>query len=138
MSSNSPANHAQDLGPTLSGQARPRPEGIGKDARRRVVTASFIGNFVEWFDYAAYGYLATTIAVVFFPEQDRQLALLSTFALFAISFLVRPLGGFIWGHLGDRIGRRNALSWSILIMSFATFCVGLLPGYAVLGSGTRC
>ncbi|GAA2564240.1 MULTISPECIES: MFS transporter [Neomicrococcus] len=135
MSSNSPANHAQDLGPTLSGQARPRPEGIGKDARRRVVTASFIGNFVEWFDYAAYGYLATTIAVVFFPEQDRQLALLSTFALFAISFLVRPLGGFIWGHLGDRIGRRNALSWSILIMSFATFCVGLLPGYAVLGFG---
>ena len=101
--------------------------------RRRVVVASFIGNFVEWFDYAVYGYLAVTIARVFFPDADPQAGLLSTFALFAISFLVRPLGGFFWGGLGDRIGRKNALAASILIMSAATFCIGLLPGYAQVG-----
>ncbi|WP_343833677.1 MFS transporter [Glutamicibacter creatinolyticus] len=103
--------------------------------RRKVVAASFIGNFVEWFDYAAYGYLAVTIAAVFFPSDDRQLALLMTFGVFAISFLVRPLGGFVWGHLGDRIGRKEALSWSILLMSGATFCIALLPGYASIGIG---
>lgn len=81
-------------GPTLSGQGRTHPNGVDRATRRRVIAASFIGNFVEWFDYAVYGYLATTIAVVFFPESDRQVALLSTFALFAISFLIRPIGGF--------------------------------------------
>lgn len=98
-----------------------------------MVTASFIGNFVEWFDYAAYGYLAVTISVVFFPESAPQTALLMTFALFAISFLIRPLGGFIWGHIGDRVGRREALSWSILLMSGATFCIALLPSYNMIG-----
>ncbi|MGR6901825.1 MFS transporter [Glutamicibacter sp. BSL13] len=122
-----------DLGPTLSGQQRPDPGGVGSATRRKVVAASFIGNFVEWFDYAAYGYLAVTISVVFFPESAPQTALLMTFALFAISFLVRPLGGFVWGHIGDRIGRREALSWSILLMSGATFCIALLPGYASIG-----
>ncbi|MFD5276123.1 MFS transporter [Pseudarthrobacter sp. NPDC058362] len=104
-----------------------------KETRRRVVAASFIGNFVEWFDYAVYGYLAVTISTVFFPESDPQTALLLTFALFAISFFVRPLGGFIWGHIGDRVGRRTALSLSILIMSGATFCIALIPGYDTIG-----
>ena len=88
---------------------------VSAATRRRVISASFIGNFVEWFDYAIYGYLAATIAVVFFPDSDPQTALLATFALFAISFFVRPLGGFFWGHLGDKLGRRTALSLSILI-----------------------
>ena len=101
--------------------------------RRKVITASFIGNFVEWFDYAAYGYLAATISKVFFPESDPTTALLATFAVFAISFLIRPLGGVIWGRIGDRVGRRTALSWSILIMSGATVCIALLPGYASIG-----
>ncbi|PFG40115.1 MHS family proline/betaine transporter-like MFS transporter [Georgenia soli] len=123
-----------DLRSSLSGRQRPNDgTGIDAAARRRVVTASFIGNFVEWFDYAVYGYLAATISMVFFPTADPQAALLSTFALFAISFLVRPLGGFFWGHLGDRIGRRTALSLSILIMSAATFCIALIPGYASIG-----
>lgn len=106
---------------------------VDPQVRRRVIGASFIGNFVEWFDYAVYGYLAATIAVVFFPEADPQTALLSTFALFAISFLVRPMGGFIWGHIGDRVGRKNALSLSILIMSLSTFCIALIPGYDAIG-----
>jgi len=100
---------------------------------RRAAAGSFIGNFVEWFDYAAYGYLATVIAAVFFPTTDKATALLSTFAVFAISFFIRPLGGIIWGHIGDRIGRRDALSLSILIMSGATFAIAFLPGYATAG-----
>ncbi|WP_210101887.1 MFS transporter [Paeniglutamicibacter antarcticus] len=121
------------LGPTLSGQDRPDPAGIGSNTRKKVVAASFIGNFVEWFDYAVYGYLAITITAVFFPESDPATGLMLTFALFAVSFFVRPLGGFIWGHLGDKIGRRTALSWSILIMSGATFCIALIPSYATIG-----
>ena len=119
---------------SLSGRLRANDgRGVTPETRRKVVIASFIGNFVEWFDYAVYGYLATTIAVVFFPEQDRHAALLATYALFAISFVVRPIGGFFWGGLGDRIGRKNALAMSILIMSGATFCIGLLPTYASVG-----
>lgn len=106
---------------------------VDLQTRRKVVVASFIGNFVEWFDYAAYGYLAVTIAAVFFPTEDPKAALLMTFGVFAISFLVRPVGGFIWGHLGDKIGRRSALSLSILLMTGATFCIALLPGYASIG-----
>lgn len=121
------------LGPTLSGQERPDPMGVGKKTRRKVVAASFIGNFVEWFDYAVYGYLAVTITAVFFPESDPATGLMLTFALFAVSFLVRPLGGFVWGHLGDKIGRREALAWSILIMSAATFCIALIPSYNTIG-----
>ncbi|RQW23875.1 MFS transporter [Rhodobacteraceae bacterium CH30] len=102
-------------------------------ALRRAAVASFIGNFVEWFDYAAYGYLATIIALVFFPQTDQTTGLLATFAVFALSFIVRPVGGIIWGHLGDKVGRRTALSLSILIMSGATFCIAFLPTYAQVG-----
>ena len=100
---------------------------------RRVLTASFIGNFVEWFDYASYGYFATSIAHVFFPEFSSTAALLATFAVFAISFIVRPLGGIVWGHVGDKIGRRTALSYSIIIMSAATFAISFLPSYGQVG-----
>jgi len=112
----------------------PAPAGrVNKALLKKAAAASFIGNFVEWFDYAVYGYLATTIATAFFPDADRQVALLSTFALFAVSFLVRPIGGFVWGSIGDRVGRRTALSWSILIMSLATFCIALIPSYDQIG-----
>ncbi|AXH95405.1 MFS transporter [Ornithinimicrobium avium] len=117
---------------SLSGQPRLN-EGSGatRATRRKVIAASFIGNFTEWFDYAVYGYLAVVIARVFFPESEH--ALLQTFALFAVSFLVRPLGGFFWGGLGDRVGRKNALAWSILLMAAATFCIALIPGAATIG-----
>ena len=102
-------------------------------ALRKAAAASFIGNFVEWFDYASYGYLATVIAIVFFPEGDSTAALLATFAVFALSFILRPIGAVVWGHWGDKLGRRWALSWSILLMSGATFLIGLMPGYAQIG-----
>ena len=106
---------------------------VAPSTRRRVLAASFIGNFVEWFDYAAYGYLAATISTVFFPTSDRTTGLLLTFGVFAISFFIRPLGGVVWGHIGDKVGRREALSYSILIMSIATFAIAFLPTYAAVG-----
>lgn len=102
-------------------------------AVRRAAAASFIGNFIEWFDYASYGYLAVVIGEVFFPRTSPTAQLLSAFAVFAISFVLRPCGAIIWGAWGDSRGRRWALSWSILIMSVSTFAVGCIPGYDVLG-----
>jgi MHS family proline/betaine transporter-like MFS transporter len=100
---------------------------------RRSVAAGAVGVFVHWFDWAVYAYLATTIASVFFPQQDRTAGLLSVFAVFAVSFGIRPIGALVLGPLGDRIGRRRTLSVVIFIMSGATLTIGLLPGYATLG-----
>lgn len=113
--------------------ADPTAKPVSANVRRRVVGATFVGNFVEWFDYAVYGYLAATIAVVFFPPGDPTVQLLSAWGVFAVSFLIRPIGGFFWGWVGDRFGRKTALSWSILIMSVATFGIGLLPTYQAIG-----
>lgn len=127
------ATTAVGSGPAGAPAAAPRGTAPDAATRRRVIAASFIGNFVEWFDYAAYGYLAVVIAAAFFPESDPGVGLMLTFGLFALSFLVRPIGGFVWGALGDRIGRRTALSWSILLMSLSTFCIALIPPYAAIG-----
>ena len=102
---------------------------------RKVTGSSFLGNFIEWFDYASYSYLATVIAMVFFPAEDRAVAVMSTFGVFALSFLVRPIGAIFWGNMGDKKGRKWALSVSILLMSGATFLIGCLPGYAAIGVG---
>lgn len=100
---------------------------------KKAATASFIGNFVEWFDYASYGYLAAVITAVFFPTTSPVSGLLATFGVFALSFIVRPIGGAIWGRYGDKVGRKNALSLSIIIMSVATFLIAFLPTYAQVG-----
>src|SRR3712207_1464872 len=100
---------------------------------RRAVVGASIGNMVEWFDFAVYGYLATYIAANFFPEGNPTAALLSTFAVFAAAFFVRPLGGLFFGPLGDKIGRQRVLATVIILMSAATFLIGLLPGYATIG-----
>ncbi|WP_309082407.1 MFS transporter [Zhihengliuella sp.] len=100
---------------------------------RRVITASGLGTMLEYFDYASYSYLATTLAVVFFAQQDHSVALLSTFAIFALSFVIRPLGALLWGTLGDRIGRKRVLATTILLMSGSTFLIAFIPGYAAIG-----
>lgn len=100
---------------------------------KKAARASFIGNFIEWFDYASYGYLAIIIGGVFFPEGNKTVQLMLTFAVFAMSFVFRPIGAILWGAWGDRYGRRWALSWSILLMSISTFLVGCLPGYETWG-----
>ncbi|VXD04606.1 Major facilitator transporter [Pseudomonas sp. 8Z] len=97
---------------------------------RKVIAASAIGNFVEWFDFAVYGFLAVTISGLFFPQGNPTLALLQTFAVFAVSFALRPLGGIFFGTLGDRIGRKRVLSITVLMMAASTTLIGLLPTYA--------
>ena len=100
---------------------------------KKVVVSSFLGNFIEWFDYASYSYFAVTIGLVFFPEGDPIVTTMSAFAVFALSYLVRPIGGLFWGNMGDKKGRRWTLSISILVMTTATFLIGCLPGYAMIG-----
>ena len=100
---------------------------------RRAVTGASIGNAVEGFDFAIYGFLATFIAGQFFPAGDETAALLNTFAIFAAAFFMRPLGGFVFGPLGDRIGRQRVLALVILLMSAATLGIGLLPTYEAIG-----
>ncbi|OBB71874.1 MFS transporter [Mycobacterium sp. 852014-52144_SCH5372336] len=102
-------------------------------AVRKAVTGASIGNAVEWFDFAIYGLLATYIAEKFFPPGDETAALLSTFAVFAAAFFMRPLGGFVFGPLGDRIGRQRVLALVILLMSASTLVIGLVPSYESIG-----
>ena len=98
----------------------------------RAVGASALGNAVEWFDYGIYAYGVTYISAALFPG-DTEDAVLFALATFAISFLVRPLGGLFWGPLGDRIGRKSVLAMTILLMAGATFAVGLIPSYDQIG-----
>jgi MHS family proline/betaine transporter-like MFS transporter len=100
---------------------------------RKVMTASAIGHFVEWFDFAVYAYAAPVIASLFFPGVDPAAALLSTFAVYAVGFVARPAGAFLIGHLGDRFGRKPVLAGVILMMGLATTGIGLLPTYAQIG-----
>lgn len=99
----------------------------------QVRRAGAVGNFIEYFDTALYGFSAVTLAKLFFPEVDPVAGLLSTFALFGVSFVVRPLGALLFGHIGDRWGRKSSLISSILLMSAATAAVGLLPTYSAAG-----
>jgi len=98
-----------------------------------VVVGVALGNFMEWFDFGLYGYLATTLAIVFFPSEDPTAGLLATFAVFGVAFLVRPLGGLVLGPIGDKIGRQRLLAGVIILMALSTFSIGLLPSYASIG-----
>lgn len=100
---------------------------------RRVIAAASIGNFVEWFDFAAYGFLATILTREFFPSGDPTVGLLKTFAVFAVAFAFRPLGGLFFGVVGDRVGRKRTLAFTILLMAGSTTLIGLLPTYASIG-----
>lgn len=100
---------------------------------RKVISAAAVGNFVEWFDFAVYGFLATIIAGQFFASGDSSAALLKTFAVFAVAFALRPLGGIFFGALGDRLGRKRVLSATILMMAGSTTLIGLLPTYDSIG-----
>lgn len=100
---------------------------------RRAITAAAIGNFITWFDFAAYGFLAVLLGQIFFPSDDPAASLLATFAAFGVAFLMNPVGGFVFGRLGDKVGRKKILATAIILMSASTFAVGLLPGYATIG-----
>ncbi|WP_432042335.1 glycine betaine/L-proline transporter ProP [Streptomyces cadmiisoli] len=102
-------------------------------AVKRAVKAASLGNAMEWFDFGIYSYLAVTIGHVFFPSGNSTVQLLASFAAFAVSFLVRPLGGLVFGPMGDRIGRKKVLSLTMILMAVGTFAIGLIPSYAVIG-----
>ncbi|AET92729.1 major facilitator transporter [Burkholderia sp. YI23] len=101
--------------------------------RRRAVIATLIGNFMEWFDFAVYGFVAVNIGHAFFPAGNTTVALLSSLAVFGIAFLLRPLGGIVLGMIGDRVGRRESLAIAIIVMSAATFVLAILPTYERIG-----
>jgi MHS family proline/betaine transporter-like MFS transporter len=95
--------------------------------------AGAIGNVLEWYDFALYGYFAPVFAATFFPSEQPSVSLLSAFGVFAIGFLARPLGALLFGYIGDTLGRREALAWSVILMAIPTVVVGLLPTYATIG-----
>ncbi|CAM3916779.1 MFS transporter [Bordetella tumbae] len=99
---------------------------------RRAVWAGSIGTLIEYYDYTVYAFLATTLAILFFPQSGTS-ALLYTFAVFGVAFVVRPLGGIVLGSLADRYGRKPALLVSVVGMVAATTCIGLLPTYDHIG-----
>jgi MHS family proline/betaine transporter-like MFS transporter len=99
----------------------------------RVIAAGMIGNVLEWYDFAIYGYFAAQIGRSFFPHEDAIAQLLAAFGVFAIGYLMRPIGGAIVGHIGDSFGRRAALTFSVAAMAIPTFLMGVLPGYHSIG-----
>ncbi|MFD4415886.1 glycine betaine/L-proline transporter ProP [Streptomyces sp. NPDC058476] len=102
---------------------------------KRAVKAAALGNAMEWFDFGVYSYIAVTLGKVFFPSGNPTAQLLSTFGAFAAAFLVRPLGGMVFGPLGDRIGRQKILALTMIMMAAGTFAIGLIPSYATIGVG---
>jgi MHS family shikimate/dehydroshikimate transporter-like MFS transporter len=101
---------------------------------RKIATASLLGSVVEWYDFFLYGTMAALVFnKQFFPEFDPLVGTMIAFATFAAGFITRPLGGFIFGHFGDRIGRKRMLVMTMLIMGLSTFVMGLLPNYAAVG-----
>ncbi len=96
--------------------------------------AGATGNMLEWFDFAIYGYFATALGKVFFPASDPTLQTIASFGIFAIGYLARPIGSLILGPVGDLLGRRKMMTWSIMIMGVASFMVALLPSYAQVGA----
>jgi MHS family proline/betaine transporter-like MFS transporter len=100
---------------------------------RKALGGTIVGNTMEWYDVGVFGYLITTMGPVFLPEADRAVQNLFLLGTFGATFIARPLGGIFFGWLGDKIGRQKVLAMTLMMMAAATFAVGLLPGYAVLG-----
>lgn len=101
---------------------------------RQVMLAAFIGTTIEWYDFVIYGTAAAIVFnQLFFPSFDPLVGTLAAFSTFAVGFIARPIGGIVFGHFGDKIGRKTMLVMSLLLMGGATFLVGLLPTYATIG-----
>jgi MFS family permease len=103
-------------------------KGIGK-----IIFSSSLGTLIEWYDFYIFGMLAKTISVQFFPEGNSTAALLSTLAIFAAGFLVRPFGALVFGRLGDLVGRKYTFLLTLVLMGGSTFLIGLVPGYKSIG-----
>jgi MHS family proline/betaine transporter-like MFS transporter len=100
---------------------------------KKIIFATNIGTLIEWAEFTFYAYIAHQMSELFFPDIDPNAGILATFAIFAIGYFMRPLGAIIFGHIGDRFGRRTALQGSIFIMGLSSVLIGLLPTYATAG-----
>ena len=100
----------------------------------RQILGGTVGNVLEWYDFAVYGFLAPIMSPLFFPADSGLTGLMKTYGIFAAGYLMRPIGGVIFGYVGDRLGRKTALQWSIAMMAIPTVLVGLLPVHASIGS----
>ncbi|MGY2744091.1 MFS transporter [Pseudarthrobacter sp. O4] len=100
---------------------------------KKALGGTIVGNTMEWYDVGVFGYLITTMGPVFLPEADKSVQTLFLLGTFAATFIARPLGGVLFGLLGDKIGRQKVLATTLMIMAASTFAVGLLPGYAQIG-----
>jgi metabolite-proton symporter len=109
-------------------------EEVSKSELRTVVLSSLVGTTVEWYDFFLYGTAAGIVfPKLFFPSTDPAVGTLLAFTTFAVGFIARPVGGLIFGHIGDRIGRKNTLVATMLIMGVATFLIGVIPTYGAIG-----
>ena len=100
---------------------------------KKVIASGMIGNGLEWYDYALYGQMAALLGALFFPAGDTGVQLLATYGVFAAGFIVRPVGAVLFGWIGDRYGRKNAMVIAVLMMAIPTGCIGLLPTYSQVG-----
>ena len=100
---------------------------------RKIIVASSLGTLIEWYDFCLYGSLATVLASEFFPHSNPTAALLATLAIFAVGFIVRPLGALVFGRLGDLAGRKYAFVLTMIIIGGSTFAIGLIPGFSRIG-----
>jgi metabolite-proton symporter len=107
---------------------------VQRSSLTRVIASSLIGTTIEWYDFFLYGSAAALVFnKLFFPSFDPLVGTLLAFATYAVGFVARPLGGIVFGHFGDRIGRKKLLMWSLVMMGLATVLIGLLPGYDSVG-----
>ena len=101
--------------------------------RKTVLAAGFIGNVVEWYDFALYGFMASVFSRIFFPEGDATAHLIAVYGIFAAGFVMRPIGSVMFGWLGDKVGRSRTMMVSVALMAIPTFLLGVLPDYQQIG-----
>ncbi|WP_425279222.1 MFS transporter [Arthrobacter nanjingensis] len=106
---------------------------VDKPMLKKAIGGTIVGNTMEWYDVGVFGYLVTTMGPAFLPEADKSVQTLFLLGTFAATFIARPLGGVVFGWLGDKVGRQRVLAATLLLMAASTFAVGLLPGYAQIG-----
>src|SRR2546430_16301358 len=120
--------------PGGTGAHRRAPEGDDMTTLRRVVLGALVGTALEWYDFFIYGTAVAIVGgVLFVPESDPAMGTITAFATFGVGFVFRPLGGILFGHIGDRIGRRATLILTTLVMGLSTGVIGLLPTYEAIG-----
>ncbi|KJL29266.1 MFS transporter [Microbacterium oxydans] len=106
---------------------------VDRPMLRRAVAGTVVGNLMEWYDIGVYGYLAVIIGRAFLPDASAGAQSLFSLGVFAVTFVARPLGGIVLGQLGDRMGRQRVLAFTLIMMAAATFLIGVLPDFSVIG-----